>query len=149
MVVEPLWGPQKRGLCLPEAWVKPSSHLGAAVLPSLSGIGQTRGAFPAGCVASGLCAGRAGPLVEVREAAVWRSHGFVCFVSLAPRTGAGSVVHLVPVGCCSAVPRCVMSAWAGGCAPRGALSTLMAAHRAGPEHRLRNKNNKRLAKRKF
>lgn len=28
VVVEPLWGPQKRWLCLPEAWVKPSSHLG-------------------------------------------------------------------------------------------------------------------------
>ena len=78
--------------------MKPSSHLRAAGLPSLSGIGQTRGAFPAGWVASGLCAGRAGPLVEVREAAVWRSHGFVCFVSPAPRTGSGRVVHLVQVG---------------------------------------------------
>ena len=45
---------------LSEAWVKPSSHVGPMGPHSLPGLGQMHGAFPAGDVSSGFCAGRAG-----------------------------------------------------------------------------------------
>lgn len=55
--------PEQKGV-LSEAWVKPSSHVGPVGPRSLPGLGQMHGAFLAGDMSSGFCAGRAGHLVK-------------------------------------------------------------------------------------